>query len=321
MTPTLDDHRLDQTMGHLFRLWGPPDQCQGQDYYVHLCFGLGQYLDEGKVRYSQWEQQAYRWPTDHLEVLWAVHERSRTEHVFFTPCPHLSPARKGFEPAPYLRWCWWDIDHCTEEQRAKAHLLAQPGGMIISSGRGPNHLHLYARLSEPTPAPVVAELNRRGVKLLGADASPSALNGLLRPAGSINHKPVLEGRPAGLVGLMIDHKVGAEGWTVSDLDRLFPDIQRRPPSPASSPLVADRFAQGVTPVNGWTPGMRTLIRRTPAPMQRSAHHYAITAAAFENGYTLENAIAACEENTSIASKYGPRLAEETRRIWEKLAYE
>ncbi len=105
-----------------------------------------------------------------------------------------------------------------------------------------------------------------------ADSSPSALNGLLRPAGEPQiHKPVLEGRPAGLAVIMIDHKEGEEGWTVSDLNGLFPSsnvVRRRPPS---SQLVVDQSMEGVPPPNGWIPGMRTLIRRTaPAPRRRSA---------------------------------------------------
>ena len=123
----------------------------------------------------------------------------------------------------------------------------------MRSGRGPSHVHGYVRLHKPIPPESVASLNRRLVRAVHGDASPSALNGYLRPPFTWNHKrPLLDGSPAPLVWL--DAYRDGAGWDVTELDRLLPPVLHL--SGPAGPRWKPQPLPGLCPC-GWRPSWPT----------------------------------------------------------------
>ena len=321
-TPSVEDDRLTQMAVLLWAVLGDPIELAGKpDLYLHLGFGSDPTLKDGKVSYGSWQERAYRWPSEASRALGTALTRSETEDCFFTPCLSKTEARsrsKGHQPQERIGWLWWDLDGASPEQVRLAHSLVAQGGIIVNSGRGAGHVHVYVKLSYPLAPDMILELLKRGAQYLGADPAPGHLAALMRLPGSFNRKPqVLDGSPPALVSITAFH----QGPGAFGLFEIFPKslIPRRTRSltVAATGGTGGEIA-GKPPAKGWSRQMKRLIDRRVQEGQRHQHHYLLVATANEEGLSLENAIAAAAENQSVVEKFGSRLAEETARVWEKL---
>ncbi len=271
------------------------------------------YLEDGKVRHQDFHERFFAWPRQAdalVEFLAAV---SVSLDCWFTPGLSYGPTRhmryRRNQPSRFL---WVDCDAATSDDLDQLRSLAGQGGFIVRSGRGPSHVHGYVRLHKPIPPESVASLNRRLVRAVHGDASPSALNGYLRPPFTWNHKrPLLDGSPAPLVSL--DAYRDGAGWDVTELDRLLPPVLhlsgpagphdwKPQPLPESLPL---RVAAILADPPDW-------------PGDRSARLFQLVAACRRTGLSESQTLTLAEGHQPSRLKYGPRLRTETARVLLKL---
>lgn len=284
----------------------------GTEGWVFAAAGTPRLGAGGKVEHPDFAETAFAYPRqlDDLEAFLAA--ASVQQDTWITPGLSANPIRKMDRrkslPSQYL-WC--DLDAAGAQDQARAVELAANGGFLVDSGRGPGHLHLYVRLTEPVEAKQLQSLNRRLVAYLHADASPSALNGYLRPPGSLNHKPrVLTGSPATRVK-MNGHGEGP-GWATINLDKRWgPD--------RSNGFTAGQEARS-EPLPDPLPAGVAVILDDPADanIDRSARLYTLVASCRSSGFTAGQSITAAHHHLPSAAKYGKRLDAEVGRILAKL---
>lgn len=158
--------------------------------WVFVAHGTPRLGPSGRIEHPDFAERFFRLPGELDDMVMHITGVADICDTWVTPAMSENPMRdlKRRKPLPWP-WLWADLDNASEADLDRAHELIEKGGFLVSSGRGPRNVHVYVRLSEPAKPDVVASLNRRLVAYLHADPSPSAINGYLRPAGSLNHKP------------------------------------------------------------------------------------------------------------------------------------
>lgn len=268
----------------------------------------------GKIEHPDFDDRTFRYPAQLDEMVAFAAAMSGRFDVWFTPGLSYNPTRllKTRRSLPSAR-LWADLDGAGADDLERADRLAARGGFLVDSGRGRGHVHVYVRLAAPVGAARLQSLNRRLVAYLHADASPSALNGYLRPPGTFNHKPEALGTgPAAPVCVAADYP-GA-GWEPAELEQLLPPERARQdaldlyanleavPLPADLPLsvriiLADRA--------DWTG-------------DRSARLFALICAAARGHLSEAQALTCAMAHRPSQAKYGDRLAAEAARVIAKL---
>lgn len=163
--------------------------------WLFAAFGSDPYLTEsGKYEHRQWSERSWRYPQHADRVVRAIAEAAPSADVYV--CPYLMKSReraKGNAVSRVLVHA--DIDGALDECTVEAL-----GGFAVSSGT-PGHGHVYVPLAWPV-TPAQHEVLCRGLaERLGGDAKFSD-NDLLRPVGTLNHKPTVAGGIAAPVGLV-----------------------------------------------------------------------------------------------------------------------
>ncbi|MDQ3571706.1 MAG: CHC2 zinc finger domain-containing protein [Actinomycetota bacterium] len=105
----------------------------------------------------------------------------------------------------------------------------EPGpAIIIGSGSGPN-VHAYWPLFTPLDAPAAERANRRLAYRLGSDPQVADAGRILRPPGTLNHKPEL-GFPATVSARKLEVEVYEAAEVIGHLPDP-PEVQRAQPAP------------------------------------------------------------------------------------------
>ena len=159
---------------------------------MHIAVGQGPYLDaNGKYCHKQWTETRFTWPAEAeramREIVWAA-----TESDVYV-CPYLMWADKRTPAAAVMR----RIAHAeVDGGLLDPDKVRELNGFAIASGT-PGNGHAYVALTESVPANWHKELCRGLGKYLGAVDAKIAANDVLRPPGTLNHKPtVTGGQPA-----------------------------------------------------------------------------------------------------------------------------
>jgi putative DNA primase/helicase len=142
-------------------------------------------LEGGKYHHGKWSEHAWRWPAHADHAVHAVLEASATADVY--ACPYLMRSRartKGNAGAHILV-------HADVDGQLDLAVVEDLGGFAVSSGT-PGHAHVYIPLTYAVTAAQHELLCRGLAGRLGGDAKISD-NDLLRPPGTLNHKPTVAG--------------------------------------------------------------------------------------------------------------------------------
>ncbi len=251
-----------------------------------MAVGIGEnpHRDEnGHYGYTRFTERYPLWPSQAAQLAGLVTEFADRADVFICPSLSWNPLRDSSRRRVLPgRWLWADLDHGNVPLD-----VSYNGGFLVNSGT-PGHLHVYVKLAEPQPAEVIETFNRRLVRHLESDPSPSALSGFLRPAGSVNHKTD-ETAPVEL-----GYTSAGDGWDLAELGQLLPSDRK-----SSSHIATTAFGH-------------TLELDTPIG-QRSERFYRLVFMAYTSGIAFEETVATLSSHQPSADKYGDRLAGEVWR--------
>jgi hypothetical protein len=153
--------------------------------HAHLAVGTGQYItDRGKFEHRDWTETVFAWPAEaHLLVAEVGQAVAAGADVYV--CPYLTHGRKRAQGAAVARrQVHADVDTALPADK----VAALEGGFAVASGTGENG-HAYVALSEPVPANIHRALCRALGQYLGAVDAKISDNDVLRPPGTLNHKP------------------------------------------------------------------------------------------------------------------------------------
>lgn len=267
----------------------------------------------GKVKHRRFREVPFAWPRQRAELIEHVLTEAADHDVWTTPGLSENPCRSMDRRRPLpARHLWVDLDGATADDLAKLGQVLMAGTFTVSSGRGPGHLHVYIALDETTAPDEIAELNRRLVAALNGDASPSALNGYLRPPGSYNWKPTVLSPGSESVLVTIDTDTTGGGWAVSDLDDLLPAVEHHDAGHGQLPLAQ--------PIDGDLPAVVAAILEDQADenLDRSERLFALVVACRRAGLTEGQILTIERQHRPSVAKYGRRVDEQIGRCLAKI---
>lgn len=170
--------------------------------WLHVGLGYEPYITErGTYRHRRWVSRSFHWPEKAEEAMALILAESGRADVYV--CPYLMACdqiidgtktktgrTKGQSVARPLVHA--DIDRETFDE-AKAEKLRDLGGFALDSG-SPGHVHAYVPLTESVGlAPHEPLCRGLGAYIGGADPAKCSDNDVLRPPGTFNFKPTLDG--------------------------------------------------------------------------------------------------------------------------------
>jgi hypothetical protein len=156
--------------------------------FLHIGVGRSPYLRNGTYAFSEFVQSHFAYPDEADRAAREILREATLHDVYV--CPYLMWADKRAKGAAVARvLIHADVDGGLLDA-AKVRAI---GGFAVGSGT-PGNGHAYVPLSESVIAPVHRALCRGLGSYLGAIDSKITDNDLLRPPGTFNYKPTLDGR-------------------------------------------------------------------------------------------------------------------------------
>jgi hypothetical protein len=160
--------------------------CLGQTPgWLIVAIGEGPHLEDGRYTHEKWSERAYRWPAHAAKAVGAIRAAGPTADVY--ACPYVMKDKHRLKGNAVTR----QLVHADVDGELDAQAVESLGGFAVSSGT-PGHAHVYVRLTYAVTAAQHGLLCRGLAEYLHADCKVSD-NDLLRPAGTLNHKPAAAG--------------------------------------------------------------------------------------------------------------------------------
>jgi hypothetical protein len=297
------------------RLWAdlPPG-------WVFLGIASEPYADDhGRVHHRSWRERSYSWPRQAEQLVYSTLNNADRCDVYATPGLSENPLRDSQKRRSLpSRFLWCDIDHGDTGDLARVAMLVQHGSFTVASGRGVGHVHLYVRLACLLGPVDLAIWQRRLVAFVHADPSPSAVNGYLRPPGTLNHKPAVTFENGSAAHVAIGETSEGDGWPLDALDKLLPPFKITPVLP-----VIDDDDGKPEPLPEHLPAQVAAILADPPGWvgDRSARLFQLALACQRSGLTQCQTLTVAQSHTPSRRKYGPRLRREALRVvlkvWEE----
>jgi hypothetical protein len=154
---------------------------------LHIAVGHSPYLRNDKYAFNEFVQSHFAYPDEADRAAREVLREAKLHDVYV--CPYLMWADKRTKGAAVAHiLIHADIDAGLLD----AERVRTIGGFVVGSGT-PGNGHAYVPLSESVIAPVHRALCGGLGAYLGAIDSKIADNDLLRPPGTVNYKPTLDG--------------------------------------------------------------------------------------------------------------------------------
>ena len=155
---------------------------------LHISVGERPYLCNGRYKFTWFVPSHFTYPDEADRAAREI-QREATFHDVYV-CPYLMWADKRAKGAAVAhKLIHADVDGALLD----AEKVRAIGGFAVGSGT-PGNGHAYVPLSESVIAPAHRALCRGLGAHLGAIDSKITDNDLLRPPGTFNYKPTLDGR-------------------------------------------------------------------------------------------------------------------------------
>jgi putative DNA primase/helicase len=162
--------------------------------YLIVAFGSQPYLNgNGKYDHKHWQETAYAWPAKADLAEQDILRAAADSDVYV--CPYVMPRERRTKWAAVAR----TIVHADVDGDLDLEKVRTLGGFAVGSGSH-GHAHVYVALTESVSGPQHEALCRGLGCYLGAVDSKCSDNDLLRPPGTLNHKPTVTGGRATPVG-------------------------------------------------------------------------------------------------------------------------
>ena len=144
--------------------------------------GMAPYLtNSGRYRHTLWREVPFRWPAQAEELECAIVEAAQDCDVYI--CTVLMAGDERTPAAAVHR----DVLHSDCDTHVDLSKVTAVGGFVVESGSD-GHGHVYVPLAESVTSEEYDLLERGLADYLHAD-SKIAANDVLRPPGTLNHKP------------------------------------------------------------------------------------------------------------------------------------
>ncbi len=161
--------------------------------WLIVAVGREPYLDgNGKYRHKHWTEHPARWPAQADQAVAAIARQAPTADVY--ACPYLMRDRRRTLGNSVSRM----LVHADVDGQLDPAVVAELGGFAIASGT-PGHAHIYIPLTYAVTQAQHQILCRALAKRVGGDTKYSD-NDVLRPPGTLNHKPTVDGADPAPVG-------------------------------------------------------------------------------------------------------------------------
>lgn len=155
--------------------------------WLCVAVGLKPYRDENnKYKHRKWDESAFCWPAQADNAITYITEAAQLGDTYM--CPYLMRDRRRAKGNAVTRM----LVHTDVDTRLDLAAVQELGGFAVASGT-PQHGHAYVRLSYAVTAAQHEVLCRGLAKRLGGDPGKVSDNDLLRPVGSWNYKPTVDG--------------------------------------------------------------------------------------------------------------------------------
>jgi hypothetical protein len=260
----------------------------------------------GKYKHDQWSEHAFAWPGEAEGAVTEITRAASLGDVYV--CPYLmKDSRRAKGNAAQRVLIHADVDTELDEDAVSAL-----GGFVVRSGT-PGHGHVYV----PLAWPVTPEQHEALCRGLAAHLSGDAKyvdNDLLRPAGTLNYKPTVDGAdPNPVVAVWcgngrVDPRDVAEAIGV--------DLAH----PATTNGTDGRHASidhGAAPVDlDRYPKVRAAL--ADVTNDRSKDTFRITAVCHRVGLTLAEATWVIRTRDDLAGRLDERGDDDLLAVWLKL---
>jgi hypothetical protein len=273
--------------------------------WLCVAVGLKPHRDtNGKYKHQQWDEVAFRWPTESDNALAYIAKTAPLGDVY--ACPYLmKEPRRAKGNAAQRVLIHADVDNELDEEK-----IAKLGGFIVRSG-SPGRGHVYIPLAWPVMPEQHEALCRGLAGSLGGDAKYSD-NDLLRPPGTLNYKSKVDGGDPSSVTALWSNNGRVDPRDVAGL--LGVDLAN--PATTNGHTHA-RIERGAAPVNvaRYPSVLAALGHRTK---DRSADTYRVAAVCHQVGLTLAETTWVVGTRDDLKERLDERGDNDLLTIWLKL---
>ena len=290
--------------------------------FLHNAVGKDPYLtDKGNYKFGDWKQYAFKWPAEDHEaaILQAVLDEALVGDVYV--CPYLmAGTRRAKHCSMTRRFVHTEVDGQLDYDKVGAL-----GGLAVASG-SPGHSHVYVPLTESVSFAHHEQLCRALRDYLGAKDAKVCDNDLLRPPGTLNHKPrVYGGEPVPVVWLIRPDGVGVDPQELAGL--LGVELTDTPPAPKPKAKSQSKSRDGASSASGDDvepfdllryPLVRRALATVSDPPDRSVDTMRVIGACARNGLNEGNARWAVAQREDLAERlFDERHDDDVARCWRK----
>jgi putative DNA primase/helicase len=154
--------------------------------FLHVAAGADLHLKNGRPTHRRWDEKVYEYPSEVDRAARDIITAATTYDTYVCSC--LMRGRTRAKGAAVVR----TLPHADVDSQLDVERVQDVNGFAIASGT-PGHAHVYVRVAEDLTVTEYDALCRGLVRYLGGDPGKISDNDFLRPAGTLNHKPVLTG--------------------------------------------------------------------------------------------------------------------------------
>lgn len=278
---------------------------------AHIAVGSDPHrTDTGKYGFGHWSEHTFAWPTEADQLEREISRAAHDSDVYV--CPYLMHADKRTPAAAVAR----PVLHAdVDGGRLGRDKARQLGAFVVGSG-SPGNGHVYLLLAESVPAHWHRALARGLVAYLDADPAKISANDLLRPPGTFNHKPTVDGGDPAPVEFLIEPD--GTTWDVHTLAALLgvtlPAVDETAAASAASSAPTDAETFDLAKY----PRVKKALDQVTSPPDRSADTARVVGACYDNGLTLPHARYAVNSRADLAARLAERTDDDVLTCWHKI---
>ena len=283
------------------------DACFGDGVgTLHIACGWGIHLgDSGKFKHEQWIETRFAYPAERERAARELIQSAAAGADTYV-CPYLTFGdKRGKGTAIGHVVLHADVD--TDFDLEKIHAV---GGCAITSGTE-KHVHVYVQLAEKVPPHHHTALERALVAYLGGDPAKISDNDVLRPPGTVNRKPTVDGKEPAPVGWLI-HPNGHR----ADPQKLATVLGAALPDRAPPPTVLPVIGTAETVTLAQFPTVLVALSRITG--DRSEDTARVVGACYDSHLTLAQARWVINTRIDLAQRLAERRDDDVGITWAKI---
>jgi hypothetical protein len=294
--------------------------------YLDLCLsdgvlvvavGSGPYRnDKGKFVHKNWTETPFDWRTEPDQAVREIFSNAMHNDVYVCPYPmRTRKRRKGNSVTRELVHADVDTDDPGTAEKVKAL-----NGFAVATGTE-GHAHVYVKLSESVSVDDLEALCRALGKHFGAPDVKCRDNDVLRPPGTYNYKPTVDGGERLPVkwlvphdGTRVDPKVLASQLDDVSLDNLVPKAKEKAKINGEAITGTEWVVEEVN-LDDY-PDIAAAIDKDTG--DRSEDTARIVGACVDAGMTLAETRWCVNEHSGAAQRLAERHDDDVLTLWEKI---